>query len=114
MSRRALLVLLLAALPIIVWGQGGKQGFWTAINPLPSGHRNHTATALADSKILVAGGLTDPLGTNLPPSTAPVLYRPAFNDWLAVSPMAGARFLHGAAPILGGTAVLALAGLVTL
>lgn len=192
MLRRALVLLLLAALPIIASGQGGTQGFWTPTNPLPSAHRNHTATALADEKILIAGGLVaaptqfapDPVpiaaspngatqsgntvtiqtstphglaagqtvtisgvqlsnyigtfavasvvdpthftyvipgttglvpsggGTSQASGTTPAaaLYRPEFNDWLEVAPMAGDRYFHAAAPIFGGTAVLVAGG----
>ena len=192
MLRRVLVALLVVAFPKISSGQGGTQGFWTPTNPLPSAHRNHTATVLADEKILIAGGLVaaptvlapDPVpiaaspngatqsgqtvtiqtstahglaagqtvtisgvvlsnyngkwvvasvvdpthytyvipGTSgLVPSgggtsqasgttAAAVLYRPDFNDWLEVAPMAGDRYFHAAAPIFGGTAVLVAGG----
>jgi hypothetical protein len=84
-------------------------GLWTSLPALPSAHQDHTATLLGDGKVLVAGGFIGALeGTGLTYSGAAALYRPAFNDWISVSPMGTARGVHGAA--LAGNGMVVVAG----
>ena len=69
--------------------------------------QNHAATALADGRVLVAGGTSTPTGAT---STVEV-FDPAARTWLTVAAMHGARLQHtatllaeGRELVTGGTA----------
>ena len=57
----------------------------------------HTATLLADGRVLLAGGYTGSVVTN-----AAELYNPATNNWTGTGSLNQARFLHGAVPLPDG------------
>ena len=68
----------------------------------------HTATLLADGRVLVAGGLT-PFGGGSEATSACEIYDPATNTWTATGPLHEARFGH-AAVLLADGRVLAAGG----
>src|SRR3954471_2634892 len=78
-------------------GAGVAQAAWSGMDPLPSGRYNHTATVLADGRVLVAGG-----AGSAPVASAPLasarLYDPATNVWSDTGSMNVAR--QGQAAVL--------------
>jgi MYXO-CTERM domain-containing protein len=80
---------------------------WTATGSMASARRLHTATALADGQVLVAGGVD---GSQL--ATAEV-YNPAISSWASVGSMATPRFRHTATALAGGGVLVAGGNFVT-
>jgi hypothetical protein len=66
---------------------------------------NHTATLLADGRVLVAGGYN---GAYL---SSAELYDPATDSWSAAAPMSTAREYHTATLLPGGQVLVAGGGL---
>jgi N-acetylneuraminic acid mutarotase len=75
---------------------------WTG--KLPAGRWNHTATRLADGRVLVAGGETS---TGAYSSAS--LYNPATGTWTATGSMSAARTMHRAV-LLDDGRVLVMGG----
>jgi len=71
----------------------------TAANPMWSARNGHTATLLADGKVLVVGGSNSPNGPNL---ASAEIYDPATNQWSAAASMVAARGHHAAALMANG------------
>jgi hypothetical protein len=55
---------------------------WSAAASMPTPRENHTATLLANGKVLVAGGFSGDTTTN----PGPILYDPIANTWSAAAP----------------------------
>ncbi|HET8628644.1 MAG TPA: kelch repeat-containing protein [Thermomicrobiales bacterium] len=74
---------------------------WTATGGMALARLRHTATRLADGRILVAGGLAGP-PTDLVATAETEIYDPATGHWAAAAPMSVPRSLHTAAPLANG------------
>ena len=80
-----------------VWGQinldsaelyDPRSGTWTTTGPLNEARAFHTASLLADGRVLVAGGSeVDPQGDSLVPMDSAELYDPVAGTFTAVGPM---------------------------
>ncbi|AKT41287.1 uncharacterized protein CMC5_054540 [Chondromyces crocatus] len=68
------------------------------LTSLNTPRRGHTATLLADGRVLVTGGYYDDAGY----LDSCEIYDPVANTWTFVAPMPGARFNHGAARLPDG------------
>jgi hypothetical protein len=88
---------------------------WTATaNNLSAGRTGHTATLLADGRVLVAGGKQRVDGPGLGKAIASVeLFDPATGNWTAGPPLPTARFGHHAIRLKDGR-VLVYGGLGTM
>ena len=78
-----------------------ESGTWTATGSLVTPRDSHTATLLADGKVLVAGGF---LGTYL---ASAELYDPASGTWTATGSLANARQSHTATLLPDGKVLVA-------
>ena len=74
------------------------------IDPRFASRQFHTATLLADGRVLVAGGSID-----LEPTATAALYSPLTNSWIEVQHMSQVRCGHGAAALVSGN-VLVIGG----
>lgn len=82
-------------------------GGWTAVPSMANARFLHSATLLADGRVLVAGGFnTGPTGLD----TAEV-YNPATNAWTTIPSMSSVHYFHTATLLLDGR-VLVASGLV--
>src|SRR5439155_24346796 len=75
---------------------------------IPAGHLDawsglHTATGLADGRVLVAGGAASGVGA----TTAAEIYDPATRAWMAAAPMTTARGGHTATLLPNGRVLVA-------
>src|SRR6185503_11951303 len=88
--------------------QVGTPGLWALAASLPAGQErvNHTATLLANGKVLVAGGRTAGGGATL---SSAYLYDPATNTWTPTGSMQVARS-EATATLLPGGRVLITGG----
>jgi large repetitive protein len=77
-------------------------GSWTPTGPMAVARRRHTATPLADGRVLVAGGET----TTGVLSSAEV-YDPATNQWFTVGPLSDVRREHTASALHDGRVLVA-------
>jgi galactose oxidase-like protein/Kelch motif protein len=78
-------------------------GTWTPTGSLGVGRAYHTATLLADGKVLVAGG-SPPAG---PVSQTAELYDPATGTWTLIGSMTYARMDHSATRLSDGKVLVA-------
>ena len=85
-----------------------RQGAWTRIAPLGQGRTGHTATVLADGRVLVAGGESASRGQRRSLATAEV-YEVATRSWRSAGEMACPRSEQAAVRMADG-AVLVVAG----
>ncbi|MGH9153491.1 MAG: SBBP repeat-containing protein [Acidimicrobiales bacterium] len=76
---------------------------WRATSPMPGGRYGHTATALGDGRVLVAGGIA---GASM---VETLLYEPGTGGWRRVGPLSTARAFH-TATLLDDGAVLVVGG----
>ena len=74
--------------------------------PLPTARRAHCATALADGRVLVTGGVGDKGVVD-----TVEIYDPDTGAWSETSPMSRPRHRHAAVPLGGGAQVLVTGGL---
>ncbi|BEP96917.1 hypothetical protein GmRootA79_53020 (plasmid) [Acidovorax sp. A79] len=104
--RRALRRLLHAS--ALCLGMAAAHAGWTPIAPMDEARTLHTATRLADSTVLVAGGDTGNVdGGNNPIALATTrLYNPAANTWSSGPDLPSPRFGHTATPLPGGNVLL--------
>lgn len=79
------------------------EGCWTATGPMTVDRRNHSATLLADGRVLVAGGRSAD-GTVL---ASAEIYDPADGSWHAVGSMTIARHVHQAVRLADGRVLVA-------
>ena len=95
-------------------------GKWSATGSMSTPRSKHTATLLANGKVLVAGGFCAPLGpgggaTKGCPAQEDLdgaianaeLYDPATGKWTATGSMSTARFLHTATLLADGNVLVA-------
>lgn len=88
-------------------GKGGcvtACGTWVPTTTLPGTLNRHTATLLANGKVLVAGG-----DTGLGPSDDALLFDPGDESWTATGKLHGARYNHTASLLTTGE-VLVIGG----
>lgn len=78
-------------------------GAWSAAAPMGARRTRHTATALNDGRVLVAGGF-DATGTAL---TSTEIYDPSTNTWAAGPALAVARADHSATLLASGRVLIA-------
>jgi N-acetylneuraminic acid mutarotase len=84
-------------------------GTWSATGAMTTPRSQHTATLLANGKVLVAGGLCQ-RGTPLCPLGAVAsaeLYDPRTGEWTATGSMTTERYLHSATVLDDGKVLLA-------
>ncbi len=80
-------------------------GTWRSLNPMPLRFYGHSATLLADGRILVAGGHS---GTTT--SVRAFLYEPNSDTWSSTGLMHHARFRHSATLLKDGRVLIAGGG----
>jgi N-acetylneuraminic acid mutarotase len=85
-----------------------RSGTWTRVGPLNLGRTGHTATLLADGRVLVAGGESAQRGQRRSLRTGEV-YDPNTAEWRSAGDMECPRSEH-AAVVLGDGTVLVVAG----
>ena len=79
-----------------------RTGMWIATGTMTQARDGHTATLLADGRVLVAGGLRDRKSL----ATAE-LYDPATGSWTATGNMLAGRSHHSATRLRDGTVLVA-------
>ena len=93
----------------------GRRGRWTPTAPLTTARAFHTATLLADGRVLVAGGCDRNCGGHLDDSTATAeLFDPTATDpatgargrWLPAASMGSARTFHTATLLRSGSVLV--------
>ena len=78
-------------------------GTFTATGSMPTGRMLHTATLLADGKVLIAGGG----GATTPDSAAALLYDPTTGSFTATGSLAAVRMMHTATRLADGRVLIA-------
>ncbi|MEO6059490.1 MAG: kelch repeat-containing protein [Candidatus Limnocylindria bacterium] len=78
-------------------------GTWSATGSMTTARVYHTATLLADGKVLVAGGG----GGSTPVTASAELYDPSSGTWSATGDMITARSLHSATLLADGKVLVA-------
>lgn len=96
-ARRTLFV---ASAMIFPWTLAGAQQTFVATGYMPSGHSEHTATLLANGKVLIAGGW-------LPTSSAAAIYDPATGTFARADNMTIPRVGHTATRLPSGKVLIA-------
>ncbi|MFI6080639.1 Kelch repeat-containing protein [Streptomyces sp. NPDC051217] len=82
-------------------------GAWTPAGEMNRPRFSHSATALADGRVLVAGGCTGREADTLSTLRCAELYDPDSRRWTPVrAPMTDARFGHPAVPLSDGRVLL--------
>jgi hypothetical protein len=79
-------------------------GLFSATSSMNVRHANHTATLLADGKVLIAGGTSDSSGSAIP---AAEIFDPVTGGFSAVGPMQAARSIHTATLLDSGKVLIA-------
>ncbi|MCB9539967.1 MAG: hypothetical protein H6704_27455 [Myxococcales bacterium] len=77
-----------------------------ATTPMPTARYGHSATVLADGRVLVAGGTTV-FGFDDTPTAAVELYDPVADTWTALPPLPAPRRDHAAVALPDGRVLLA-------
>ncbi|WP_129673454.1 kelch repeat-containing protein [Candidatus Chloroploca sp. Khr17] len=81
-----------------------EPGTWQATGSMQTGRAWHTATRLADGRVLVAGGSAGAWGTGLQSAE---IYDPATGTWTPTGNMSQARFAHTANLLPNGKVLVA-------
>jgi N-acetylneuraminic acid mutarotase len=84
-------------------------GSWTTTGSLAYARSYHTATLLPDGKVLVAGGIQEPLGSGQFSTERAEVYDPATGTWTATGNLITARDSH-TATLLSNGKVLVVGG----
>ena len=102
---------------IFTYVPGTANGTWGPTGPLNKRRQGHTATLLQGTaaqcgsncgKVLVAGGMTEPPGTNPRVTNIAELFDPASNSWTSIPNfMNSRRYLHTATLLPNGTVLVA-------
>lgn len=72
-------------------------GTWHYTAPMAEGRSDHTATLLADGRVLVAGSTGFQMGmSNMQPRASAEIFDPRTETWTSVPPMHQSRFSHTA------------------
>lgn len=79
-----------------------RTGQWSATGAMKTGRDYHTATLLANGKVLVTGGYTVAGASN-----SAEIFDPATATWTAVAPAVNPRALHSSTALRDGRAVIA-------
>ncbi|MFB9237864.1 Kelch repeat-containing protein [Plantactinospora siamensis] len=82
-------------------------GQWTVTGALHTPRRLHTVTALADGRVLAAGGTSAGAQFPAPALAGAEIYDPASKAWTAAAAMHTARWGHSAARLPDGTVLVA-------
>lgn len=100
LAAAGLLAALIVTLVGAAVGQPPVAWRWEATGPMPQGHVGHTATLLADGRVLVVGdfGLSQ---------TTAALYDPANNTWSETGPLTTPRYGHTATLLADGRVLVA-------
>jgi hypothetical protein len=80
---------------------------FSAIGNMNTAHANHTATLLADGKVLVAGGSNQPSAARNSVTAVAELYDPATHTFTLTSAMQAAREFHQAVRLANGEVLVA-------
>jgi hypothetical protein len=81
----------------------GPNGRWTAVEPMNSPRRFHSATLLSNGKVLVAGGQAN----GVTPVSSAELFDPATGKWAPTTPLGNARVAHQAIVLPDGKVMVA-------
>src|SRR5207302_849740 len=79
---------------------------WVGTRAMGAAREQHTATVLADGRLLVAGGL-QVSGTNVNVLNGVELYDPASGAWTNAAPLATGRAVHTATALANGVVLVA-------
>ena len=74
-----------------VYDPRGGVGAWSSAAPLATARYGHTATVLADGRVLVVGGAITESGT---PTGKAEIYDPTTNEWMSVASLKTPRVFH--------------------
>lgn len=85
-------------------------GTWTATPAMSTGRFEHTATALADGKVLMVGGQGPGEGGRLTALATAELFDPAARSFVATTDLAEGRTNHAAALLVDKSTVLVIGG----
>jgi Galactose oxidase, central domain len=85
-------------------------GLWSPAKPLLAARAQHTATALADGRVLVTGGTSQPGADSFSELASAEAYDPTLDAWQSAPSMTTPRALH-TATLLDNDAVLVTGGL---
>lgn len=76
---------------------------WRLAAPMATSRSRHTATLLADDRVLVAGGRTiDPITLDQVLTSSAEIYDPDANAWTQLAPLPEARAFHSATLLVDG------------
>jgi choice-of-anchor C domain-containing protein len=88
----------------LAWPQPAPaQGTWSETGPLVTGRDQHTATLLADGRVLVTGGEDNSAAV----LTSVELFNPATGTWSVTTPLSHASRIHTATRLLDGRVLVA-------
>lgn len=104
--------LALAPTPVAVPTRATAPPLWQPVAAMATPRAGHTATLLADGRVLVAGGLPAQLGDTRAYFASVEIYDPATGRWATVAPMGRGRVNHTATLLKDGR-VLVVGGLQT-
>ena len=87
-----------------------RTGTWTATPAMSTGRFEHTATALADGKVLMVGGQGPGEGGRLTALVTAELFDPAADSFVATTDLAEGRTNHAAVLLVDKSTVLVIGG----
>ena len=80
---------------------------WSSAGKMSQGRYGHSATLLADGRVLVAGGTSTAYSAGTTPLSSVELYDPATRAWKRASAMTRRRFFHSATLLADGSVLVA-------
>lgn len=98
----------LALLPLLMRGDAGAAGGWSAVASMSGPRSGHAAVTLNDGRVLVAGGHGPavPPSPTVTPLTSTEIYNPATNTWSAAAPITHPRYDASAIKLNDGRVLL--------